>query len=46
MIVAHVGGVPVEEVLPTLATAGAGVVLVRAWLGLHVRRGRKTQDSG
>jgi hypothetical protein len=37
---AHVAGVPVEEMLPTLGGAGASLLLARAWLTLHLRRGR------
>jgi hypothetical protein len=35
---AHIAGVPVEEMLPGLAGAGAGLLAVRAWLVLHLRR--------
>jgi len=35
---AHVGGVPLEELLPALAGPGAGLLLTRAWLALHLRR--------
>jgi len=38
MIFAHVGGVPVEEMLPTLAGASAGLLIVRARLTLRVQR--------
>jgi hypothetical protein len=34
---AHVGGVPVEELLPWLAGPGT-VVVARAWLTVHLRR--------
>jgi hypothetical protein len=34
----HVGGVPVEELLPTLAGPGAGLLAVRVWLTLRLRR--------
>lgn len=40
MISAHVGGVPVEELLPTAAGAGAALLLARAWLWTHLRRRR------
>jgi hypothetical protein len=33
---AHVGGVPVEELLPWLAGPGT-VVVARAWLAVHLR---------
>ena len=36
MIVAHVGGVPVEE----LVGASGSLLLARAWLVLHLRRHR------
>ena len=41
MILAHVGGVPVEELLPTLAGAGAALLIVRARLTLRVQRRRE-----
>ena len=41
MIVAHVGGVPVEEMLPTLAATGTGLLVVRARLMLRLRRRRE-----
>jgi hypothetical protein len=34
---AHVGGVPVEELLPWLAGPGT-VVVARAWLAVRLRR--------
>lgn len=37
MIVAHVAGMPVEELLPSLAGAGTGLLVVRAWLALRFR---------
>jgi hypothetical protein len=41
MILAHVGGVPVEEMLPTLAGAGTGLLVARAWLAVRLRRRRE-----
>jgi hypothetical protein len=38
---AHVGGVPVEELLPALTGAGAALMLARAWLTLQLRRRRR-----
>jgi hypothetical protein len=35
MIAAHVAGMPVEELLPSLAGAGAGLLVVRAWIALR-----------
>ena len=39
-MIAHVGGVPLEEILPSLAGAGTGLLAVRAWLMLRLRRRR------
>ena len=39
-MIAHVGGMPVEEMLPALAGTGTGLVIARAWLALRVRRRR------
>ena len=38
IVIAHVGGVPLEELLPALGGAGASLLLARAWLALHLRR--------
>jgi len=43
-VIAHVGGVPLEEVLPSLTGAGASLLLARAWLVMHLRRRRKTNE--
>lgn len=40
---AHVGGVPVEEMLPALAGMGGSLVGVRVWLALGIRR-RKDEE--
>jgi hypothetical protein len=40
---AHVGGMPVEELLPALAGSGASLLAARAWLNLHLRRHRETK---
>jgi hypothetical protein len=37
MILAHVGGVPMEELLPSLT----GLLAARAWMMFRVRRRRK-----
>ena len=39
MIVAHVAGVPVEELIPAVAGSGGALLLARAWLWLYLRRG-------
>jgi hypothetical protein len=38
ILLAHIGGVPLEELLPALAGPGAGLLATRAWLALHLRR--------
>ena len=40
---AHVGGVPVEELLPALASTGASLLAARAWLNLRARRPRRPE---
>jgi hypothetical protein len=40
-VIAHVAGVPVEEVLPSAAGTGAALLLARVWLMLHLRRQRE-----
>jgi hypothetical protein len=37
-VIAHIAGVPVEEMLPALAGTGTGLLVARAWLMLRVRR--------
>jgi hypothetical protein len=44
IVVAHVGGVPLEELLPSVGGAGASLLLARGWLILHLRRRRKSRD--
>ncbi len=40
-MIAHVAGVPVEELLPLAVVSGAGVVAAtRAWIGETLRRRR------
>ena len=41
MILAHVGPVPVEEILPMLAGTGTGLLVVRARVMLRLRRRRE-----
>jgi hypothetical protein len=41
IVIAHVGGVPLEEILPSLTGAGASLLLARAWLTLRLRRRRE-----
>ena len=41
MVLAHVAGVPVEELLPTVAGAGSMLLLARGWVALRLRRDRR-----
>jgi hypothetical protein len=36
-VIAHVGGVPLEEMLPSVTSAGGALLLARGWLVLHLR---------
>jgi hypothetical protein len=47
-MIAHIGGVPLEEGLPFVSGAGTGLLLVaRAWIGLRLRRRRQPRpDEG
>lgn len=38
---AHVAGVPLEELLPTVAGPGTGLLAVRAWMAMSLRRRRE-----
>jgi hypothetical protein len=40
---AHLGGVPVEELLPWLAGPGTGLVMARAWIAMNLR-GREDRN--
>jgi hypothetical protein len=35
---AHVAGVPLEELLPMVAGPGTGLLAVRAWMAMSLRR--------
>jgi hypothetical protein len=41
-VIAHVAGVPVEEILPALAGTSTGLLVVRAWLMPRLRRRRES----
>jgi hypothetical protein len=41
-MIAHVAGLPVEELLPSVTGAGAGLLLARSWVMMHVRRRRRS----
>jgi hypothetical protein len=38
-VIAHVGGMPLEEFLPSVTGAGAALLLARAWLMVRLRGG-------
>ena len=42
-MIAHVGGVPLEEFLPVVPSAGAGLLLARVWLTARLRRRRERE---
>lgn len=35
---AHLAGLPLEELLPAIAAPGASLLAARAWLNLHLKR--------
>jgi hypothetical protein len=37
-VIAHIGALPLEEVLPVLTGAGSGLLAVRAWIMPRLRR--------
>jgi hypothetical protein len=40
IVLAHVGGVPVEEMMPLVPGVTAGLLLARAWVMMRLRRRR------
>ena len=40
-MIAHLGGLPLEELLPSVTGAGAGLLVARAWILLRLRRRRE-----
>jgi nitrate reductase gamma subunit len=42
-VIAHISGVPAEELVPVLSGAGAGLLVVRGWMMLRLRRRRKAR---
>ena len=40
-VIAHVGGMPLEELLPSVTGASAGLLVARAWIMLRLRRRRE-----
>ncbi len=46
-MIAHVGGVPVEEtLLPLVSGVGAGLLMARVWIASRLRRPRSPRSSG
>jgi hypothetical protein len=41
-MIAHIGALPLEELVPKLAATSTGLLAVRAWIMLRVRRRRET----
>jgi hypothetical protein len=41
MTIAHLGGVPVEEVLPSFVGAGSAFLLALTWAVTRIRRPRR-----
>jgi hypothetical protein len=40
-VIAHIGGMPLEELLPSVPATGAGLLMARAWVKMRVRRRRE-----
>jgi hypothetical protein len=40
VISAHLGGLPLEEIAPSVIAAGGGLLVARAWLKVRLRRRR------
>lgn len=44
-MIAHVGGMPVEELLPALASTGGSLLAARAWLSHRLRRDQRREGA-
>ncbi len=42
---AHVAGMPLEEILPSLAGPVGGLLMVRAWIAAGVRREKNREEE-
>ena len=42
-MIAHIGALPLEEVLPLLTGAGSALLAVRAWIAPRLRRRREPE---
>jgi hypothetical protein len=40
-MIAHIGGLPLEEIIPAASGVGAGLLVARAWTMLRLRRRRE-----
>jgi len=45
-MIAHLAGVPLEEVLPALTGSGVALLMARAWLRHRLRRDVSMQETG
>jgi hypothetical protein len=43
-VIAHVGPIPLEELLPWASGPGAGLLMARGWIMFHMRR-RRDRDE-
>lgn len=43
-MIAHVSGVPVEEMLASLAGGGALLIAARTWITVRFRRGKESKS--
>ena len=44
-MLAHIGGLPLEEIATSAAGLGAGLLVARSWLILHLRRRQKAGND-
>jgi hypothetical protein len=44
LVIAHVGGMPFEEILPTVTGAAASLLVARGWIMLTLRRRREPRE--
>jgi hypothetical protein len=45
IVIGHVGGVPVEEMLPQLSAVGTALLLAATWVVSYVRRPRRARHD-
>jgi hypothetical protein len=41
-VIAHIAGLPAEELLPALTGAGAGLLIARGWIMVRLRNRRNS----